>query len=193
MQCVVLMVPFPKPPRQIERLFKGESPESAHFLKHIRQYNSAFQMTSFGCNEVTLRGWNPSFRVQGQVCHLIGPLEPASQALPSFLQIYFMDGNMATDRRLSVTDGLNRDLVLLLQNELNLTTYNRHVQQLKSSYEFARSNRIETFSIVIREANRPLHARDVNTTHQSAMKLLFLCPMTPSAPETLFYINEVVS
>ena len=50
---------------------------------------TAFQMTNFGCNEVCMAGFNPSFRIQGQVYHLIGSLVPTVGESPKFAQIYF--------------------------------------------------------------------------------------------------------
>ena len=36
-------------------------------------------------------GWNPTFRIQGQTCHLIGPSEPTNENSETFLQVYFLD------------------------------------------------------------------------------------------------------
>ena len=69
--------PFRPLPQQHAVLFEGTTDQSVRFLKDIRKYNSAFQLTSLGCKEVRMNGWNPQFRIQGQVCHLIDPLEPA--------------------------------------------------------------------------------------------------------------------
>jgi hypothetical protein len=87
----VLLDPFPSPPRYLQLLFDEETQNSKHFLENIRNYNCAFQMTSFGCNETRLPGWNPSFSVQGQVCHRIGSLHPLPNEPHQFLQIYFID------------------------------------------------------------------------------------------------------
>ena len=85
--------PFPPLPQQLAVLSEGTTDQSVCFLQDIRKYDSAFQFTSLGCKEVRMNGWNPQFRIQGQVCHLIGPLEPADEMQARFLQIYFMDGN----------------------------------------------------------------------------------------------------
>ena len=52
-----------------------------------------------------MNGWNPQFRIQGQVCHLIDPLEPADEMQARFLQIYFMERNQQIQRSF-ITDGL---------------------------------------------------------------------------------------
>ena len=99
-------------------------------------YNSAFQITSFGCNEVRFNGWNPTFRIEGQTCHLIGPLEPADENSETFLQVYFLDTDDQVRRRTSIIDGLRPDVVLCLQDILH--TNNKYVQQLKSAHKFAK-------------------------------------------------------
>ena len=48
-------------------------------------------MTSFGCNEVSLAGFNPSFRIQGQVYHLIGSIVLSEGESSKFAQIHFID------------------------------------------------------------------------------------------------------
>jgi len=67
---------FPQPHHFLQHLYEGIDSNSKHFLANIRKYNSVFQMTSFGCNEVSMAGFNPSFRIQGQVYHLIGSIVP---------------------------------------------------------------------------------------------------------------------
>ena len=79
---------FPQPQSFLRHLYEGTNTAGKHFLTSIRKYNSAFQMTSFGCNEITMAGFNPSFRVQGQVYHRIGSLVPSTGESPKFSQIY---------------------------------------------------------------------------------------------------------
>ena len=85
--------PFPPLPHQLAGLLEGTTDQSVCFLQDIRKYNSAFQLTFLGCKEVRMNGWNPQFRIEDQVCHLIGPLEPADEMQARFLQIFFMDGD----------------------------------------------------------------------------------------------------
>ena len=82
---------FQQPPSFLQHLYKGTGSDSNHFLSNIRKYNCAFQMTSFGCIEVCMAGFNPSFRIQGQVYHLIGSMFPTAGESPKFSQIYFID------------------------------------------------------------------------------------------------------
>ena len=92
---------FPQPQAFLKHLYEGIDSNGKHFLTNIRKYNSVFQMTSFGCNEVSMAGFNPSFRIQGQVYHLIGSIVPTQGESPKFAQIYFID-----DHELEIALGL---------------------------------------------------------------------------------------
>ncbi|KAK3788528.1 hypothetical protein RRG08_030229 [Elysia crispata] len=63
--------PFPPLPQQLAILFKGTKDQSVRFLQDARKYNSAFQLTSLGCKEVRMNGWNPKFRIQGLPQHIL--------------------------------------------------------------------------------------------------------------------------
>ena len=65
-------------------------------------------MTSFGCNEIMTAGFNASFRIQGQVCHLIGSIVPTAGESPKFAQIYFIDNQ---ESQIANVDGLRPDIV----------------------------------------------------------------------------------
>lgn len=82
----------------------GTTTKSKHFLKHIRQYNSCFQMTSFGATDIIkYPGYMPTFKIQGQIYHRIGSILPPVNETDKFLQIYFLgDENLETDQRLSL-------------------------------------------------------------------------------------------
>ncbi|GBP61623.1 hypothetical protein EVAR_27510_1 [Eumeta japonica] len=68
---------IPEPTSVLKELISGSHPSSKHFLNHSRQYNTLFQMTSFGAKEIREGNFMPTFKVQGQVYHLIGDLLPA--------------------------------------------------------------------------------------------------------------------
>ena len=68
---------FAEPPPPLDALLRGEHPQSAHFLAHIRKYNQSFQLASALArldilNAPGLQGVH-SLRVHGQVCFNIGP------------------------------------------------------------------------------------------------------------------------
>lgn len=173
----VQLTPFQPLPRSFEALFSGNSPQSVRFLENIRKYNSVFQLTSLGCNQVILNGWNPQFRIQGQMCHLIGPLEPQNQRQPSFLQIYFMDGEDQILRRSNITDGLCQNTLLDIQDALSEN--HKYVRELKCAYEFARTENMADFKIVINEAARPPGSHERTYNAPALKEVAILMPNNP--------------
>lgn len=51
------------PPEPLYSFIFGTSQTSKHFLSHIQQYNSAFQMTSFGATKIIRDNFMPTFKV----------------------------------------------------------------------------------------------------------------------------------
>ena len=73
------------PTSVLKELISRSQPSSKHFLNYSRQYNTIFQMTSFGAKKKNREGsFMPTFKVQGQIYHLIGTLLPAECAHPEF-------------------------------------------------------------------------------------------------------------
>ena len=106
-----------EPPEPLKSLLTGTSAESKHFFRNIRQYNSCFQMTSFGAEEVRLPGYFPTFKICGQVYHLAGSILPPPGEDHKFLQIYFMGGEeIEADRRCAIINDVRRSIVLKLQD-----------------------------------------------------------------------------
>lgn len=54
---------FESPPEPLRSLIFGTSATSKHFLSHIRKYNAAFQMTSFGATKIVRDNFMPTFKV----------------------------------------------------------------------------------------------------------------------------------
>ena len=105
-------------------------------------------MTRFGCSEVNLPGWNPSFCVQGQVFHRIGSLMPPSNQPPQFLQIYFLDSRCEETRaRMSITFGLKHIIDNLYTM---LHQCNHSVQLLKTARELLERNDMQEYRVVIK-------------------------------------------
>ena len=103
---------FPQPHSFLQHLYEGIDSSGKHFLGNIRKYNSVFQMTSFGCNEISMAGFNPSFRIQGQVYHLIGSIVPTQGESHKFAQIYFIgDEDTEVATRSAIVDGLKPDII----------------------------------------------------------------------------------
>ena len=130
----VRLEPFPQLQPFLQHLYEGLDSESKHFLANTRKYNSAFQMTSFGCNEVTMPGFNPSFRIQGQVYHCVGSVVPSMGESPKFCQIYFIDNQESqVATRCQIVGSLRSDIVSNI-NQL-LHNDNHYVKLFKVAKE----------------------------------------------------------
>lgn len=136
------------PPEPLHSLLTGEHPKSKIFLKNIRLYNSAFQMTSFMSTQVVERGFMPTFKVQGQVYHLAGSLFPLRPDDHKFLQVYFIaDPEIQTTTRCTrAPQPLDNVLVRQLQDLLH--THNNYIRSLKTAIESVPQN-APNFNIVI--------------------------------------------
>ena len=130
-------------------------------------------MTSFGHQAASLQGWNPSFKIQGQVInhyiyfhddhdhvnlqvfHRIGSLLPPAEAQPKFLQVYFLDS--------FAERGLSQDILKNLTEWFH--HHNHYVRELKTAKDMIEEGNIEERKIVIREDRRPQsdHERRYNS------------------------------
>lgn len=128
------------------------SERSKHFLSNIRPYNAAFVMTSMRAKEERQGGFMPTFRVQGQMYHRIGPLLPNEGAAEQFLQLYFVanEGNQLAMRMSHFRD-LRQDLVRELQQMLHAV--NPLVRELKTCLDSHLTE--DTHQIVIRADRIP--------------------------------------
>ena len=155
---------FPQPPVFLQHLYEGLDSNGKHFLTNIRKYNCAFQMTSFGCSEITMAGFNPSFRIQGQVYHLIGSIVPAEGESPKFAQIYFIDNqDSEVATRCAIVDGLKPDIIRGINRLLHESHH--YVEVFKVAKEIFEQEAVPTnVKVVINEAKRPSgeHSRRYN-------------------------------
>ena len=149
------------PPDPLNSLMAGNSTLANAFLRNIRQYNSCFQMTSFGATEVTnYAGFMPTFTVQGQVYHLHGSLLPETGEPPAFLQIYFMgDEDAQAQQRCEAFPNVDKTIVAQLQKFLHEN--NNYVKSFKTAIERMPD---DNFKAVIRADKKPPggHERQYN-------------------------------
>ena len=144
---------FHEPPDIIKALLSGEHPQSKHFLDNVRSYNSAFQMTSFGAKQITEGPFMPTFKVQGQVYHLIGSLLPQNE--PKFLQIYFVSNyNEQAHIRHDNFPGLNINLISQLQNMLHQV--NPYVRSFKAAIDSIPQGQNNNYKVIIKADRRPV-------------------------------------
>ncbi|UYV73419.1 hypothetical protein LAZ67_10003111 [Cordylochernes scorpioides] len=162
------------PPEPIFSLLSGLHPLSKSFLLHIRRYNSIFQMTSFGARQVVEQGYMPTFKVQGQVCHVIGSLLPEPDSEHKFLQIYFIDNyESQVTARCNITANLNRDLVRSLQDLLH--AHNHYIQSFKAALETLPQNHAD-YRVIIHSDKLPPeeHERRYNAPMTNEVALLMV-------------------
>ncbi|UYV75805.1 hypothetical protein LAZ67_13001409 [Cordylochernes scorpioides] len=162
------------PPEPIFSLLSGLHPLSKSFLLHIRRYNSIFQMTSFGARQVVEQGYMPTFKVQGQVYHVIGSLLPEPDSEHKFLQIYFIDNyESLVTARCNIAANLNRDLVRSLQDLLH--AHNHYIQSFKAALETLPQNHAD-YRVIIHSDKLPPeeHERRYNAPMTNEVALLMV-------------------
>ena len=118
----VNLPPLQVPPEPLQALLLRTSPHSTNFHANIRQYNGAFQMTSFGTTGLDARehGYMPTFRIQGQVYHRAGSLMPPEGQEAKFLQIYFVGDEIEQASLRGINQPrVKQDNVLQLQKMLH--------------------------------------------------------------------------
>ena len=161
-----------EPPYPLNDLLFNRSPDSKLFFNNIRNYNSAFQMTSFGASKIIRENFMPTFKIQGQVYHRIGSIYPEKINDEKYLQIYFMGNNEEeVNRRNEHFPFLLHSLLKELQDLLH--NNNDKIKEIK--YALERNNE-PNFKLVIKENYRPTyeHARRFNkpTTNEVAILMI---------------------
>jgi hypothetical protein len=94
----IVLPNFPNVPEDLSNLIF-----TPHVRSNIRKYNMAMAMASVGHQNISLP--DGMFTLGGKSFHRIGSLRPA-EALPhAFAQIYMLDAQEASDRRIRVQGG----------------------------------------------------------------------------------------
>ena len=141
----VKLRPLVEPHDILKSLLLGEHPLSKHFLRHLRQYNCLFQMTSFGCTEHKEGFYMPTFKIQGQIYHRIGSLLPTTN--PGFLQVYFLSEADQMSLRQNIVPNLNPEILQMIQSMLH--THNQYIKSFNACLEQAPPNILD-YKILIR-------------------------------------------
>lgn len=150
-----------EPPEPLQSYISGAHPISKHFLQNIRNYNSCFQMTSFGAtNIINNAGYMPTFKVQGQIYHRIGSLLPLPNDDAKFLQIYFTGNEAAeVEQRCAISTEVRREIVSSLQAMLH--EHNSLIRLFKTALDQMPA---DDYTVVIRADKTPAgeHERRFN-------------------------------
>jgi hypothetical protein len=92
-----IRLPFLDPlPFEMRELFDGVGWRSMEFRRNIRQYNKALSFTSTGGTGHVLDSFNdgrgpPLYKIQGEIHHQLGPIQPEDVHWPVFSQLYIYD------------------------------------------------------------------------------------------------------
>ena len=106
-------------PDTLHSLIMVFHPEQLHFMDGIRKYNNCFQMTSFGAKKIMEDGFKHTFKVQGQVYHLVGSLPCPNKNLNFFKFTFIGDDEREAHFRCSNFSGVKTYLVKQLQAMLH--------------------------------------------------------------------------
>lgn len=100
-----------------------------HVRQHIRQYNMALAMASVGHSNRSLP--DGTFVLGGKTYHRVGSMQPADGERHSFAQIYVLDVDEATDRRLEIMGGATAAVQRQFLADLHsaLLSHNPWIQQ----------------------------------------------------------------
>ncbi|KAH8815761.1 hypothetical protein F5884DRAFT_852225 [Xylogone sp. PMI_703] len=94
---------FQQPPDLLTNLLRGDDPRATDFRRNIRGYNSALVFTSLKYTEDdrtdTMGPGITCFTIHGSLYYLQGPLQPGSQTVLAFAQLFFYDADYATNIR----------------------------------------------------------------------------------------------
>ena len=126
-QCCLhgkVYVPFlPRPPNDLYMLYCSNDRRGRSFRTHIRQYNKAFAFTSTGGpghidgSMFDGRG-PPSYKIQGELYHQLGPLQPEEGRRPLYSQLYIYDPTEALAYREGNNPATCPEIMSLLQRVL---------------------------------------------------------------------------
>ena len=130
--CLPLL---PPPPPLLRSFLESDDAEAKDFRSNICQYNMALAFTSLGVTEDRLVNRRGSwvFRVQGELCHLIGSLQPDEGDHPSYAQLYIYDAQLALAQRMNRNDNLSPNTMGFLQTML--LQYHRYSNEFKHANE----------------------------------------------------------
>jgi hypothetical protein len=163
------------PPPLLRRILDSDNAEAKEFCTNICQYNMALAFTSLGVSEDTNvnrhRGW--VFRVQGELCHLIGSLRPNEGKPPSYAQLYIYDPQLALAQRMNRNDDLCSSTMKSLQTML--LDHHQYSKKFKHAYEI-----LQNYPEVS-DANIRLRVRPYNLP--SSDKVAAILPEDGTAPE----------
>lgn len=145
------------PPEPILSLLTAETREAREFRHRIRAYDNVFAFCSLAVNlDETLAnavGGAYTFRINGSLSHLIGPLLPTDNAPPALPQIYIHDPETQAIHRRQIFGDL--DPVILLNIQDMLLEVNPFAATLQTAAGRMRENPNADFAVeIVRDSAR---------------------------------------
>ena len=133
----VKLILISEPPEILKNLLKGDTPADIEFQKNLIRYNDSFKMTSFGADKnLTDFSFTTTYKVQGQVYHLLGSLLPPLQGTPKYAQVYFIgDTNEESSQRHKNSGGI-LNMETLNKIQLILHQHHQYVKSFKKSIDY---------------------------------------------------------
>jgi DNA replication protein DnaC len=137
----VQLLDFRDPPQELKDLLDGSNAQAREFRENIWKYNRAFAFTSMKVKEdhsINSRNGPPVFRIQGELFHRIGSVEPSPGSTPTYSQLYIYDPRAALEHRRQQNSGLNSDTLRILQDVLRNHQYGqvyRHAHEILQGYD----------------------------------------------------------
>lgn len=104
-------------PEEIKQFMDGSYEFSAQFKQHVRFFNSVLSFASMGAQIVPHAGKGPyCFRIHGQIYHRTSHLLPPQLGEEKKAQLYVLDSDLATLRRMEHRENsdCNPELILKL-------------------------------------------------------------------------------
>ena len=131
-------------PELLKRLLTGEDREARNFRANIRNYNTTFACASVRSNIVSRQGRGPyCFRIQGQMYHQVGNLEPPQDRQATYGQLYFLDTTSAMQSRLGHPANVNLIEGLLIEIHNLLSRENPLIRSFFTTAEVLRNQERE--------------------------------------------------
>jgi hypothetical protein len=111
-------------PSDLYKYFVSDEEDPVEFRSHIRRYNKAFAFTSSGGpwrldGSVFDGRGPPTFKIQGELYHRIGPLWPEEGRAPLYSQLYIYDPLEALEHRHNNNPQTRRKTMAFLQDLLH--------------------------------------------------------------------------
>lgn len=123
-------------PGILHELLTGKHSESKNFMANIRSFNSAFSFASMGAQVKAPPGFGPyCFRIHGQIYHKATTLHPAPGERRKYAQLYILDPDEATNRRMNIAGNTNCNSSIMYTLGQFMSKHNQLAKAYKMLYE----------------------------------------------------------